>query len=159
MCCSVLQCVAVCCSECVPLLSRSGGLHWKCNGAYTDRRAPEIARFGRSASNGTHCNSLQHTATQCNTLQHTATPCNSDPILQFYRGGVYSAASNVAHCNTLQHTATRCNTMQHTATHCTTLQHTATHCNTLQITATHCNTLQQRPNLAVLQGRGVFSGV
>jgi len=92
--------------------------------------------------NGTHCNTLQHTARHCNTLQHTLQHsasscveiCEPQPFLQ--------RLCTAARCNTLLHTATHCNTLQHTATHCNTLQHTATHCNTLQYTATHCYTLQ-----------------
>ena len=80
---------------------------------YTPNSIPHEKRV----SQGTDCNTLQHTATHCNPLQSTAT-----------RG--------IAR----QHTATHCNTRQHVATYCTALQRTAIHCNILQRTATHCNT-------------------
>jgi len=106
-CCSVLQCVAVCCSFewcdilpwCQPVMSLYASI---------------IIDTHHHTHHPTRHVSGQHTAMRCNALQHTAT-----------------------HCNTLQHTATHCNTLQHTATHCNTLQHTAIHCNTLQHTATH----------------------
>jgi len=85
---------------------------------------------------GTHCNTLRHTAVTCNTLQNTA---NTAII----------ATHCDALCDTLPHTATYCNRMQRTVTHRNTLQHAITHCNTLQRTATlystrqhTCNTLQ-----------------
>ena len=74
VCCSVLQCVAVCCSvwqcvlQCVAVCGSvwlvccgvsSHGHEWQFNGVDTN----------------SHCNTLQHTVTHCNTLQHTATHC------------------------------------------------------------------------------------
>jgi len=110
VCCSVLQCVAVCCSQ-----QRRGA---KCHvrdmtsdALYECDPPSYIVGYDCAC---VHCNILEYTATHCNTLQHTA-----------------------EHCNTLQHTATHCNTLQHTATHCNTLLNTAAHCNTLQHTATH----------------------
>ena len=105
MCCSVLQCVAVCTTS-------------------TSRAANTAATLSLSTGKlpATHCNSLQHTATHCNTLQHTGTHCNS-------------LHHTAAHCNTRQHTAAHYKTLQHTATYCNTLQHTATCCNKLHHTA------------------------
>jgi len=54
---------------------------------------------------------------------------------------VYCTCSTGNLSHTLQHTATRCNTLQHTATHCNTLQHTATHRNILQYTRLQANNL------------------
>jgi len=62
--CSVLNCVAVCCSvlKCEEIFAGlSRGSDDKCLSA-------------------THCNTLQHTATHLDTLQHTATHCNWRPV-------------------------------------------------------------------------------
>ena len=129
MCCSVLQCVAVCCSrsvlQCVAVWHDSGtslGCPWSPTLQHTMK--PHIA---------THCNTLQHNATYCDTLQQIAKHC-------------LTLQNITTHYLTLQHTASCCNILQHTATPFNTLQRTATHCNTpcntLQHTATHCNTLQ-----------------
>ena len=75
LCCSVLQCVAVCCSV----------LQWKW--MLTSLHIPSLTHFPHTCRDPFQ---LQHTATHCNTLQHTAT-----------------------HRNTLQHTATHCNALQH----------------------------------------------
>jgi len=93
--CSVLQCVAVCCS----VLHQSHlSRDWQ-------------TRLMQHTA--THCSTLQHTAihkkltneidaTHCNTLQHTATHCNTQET------------DKRDWCNTLQHTATHCNTLQYT---------------------------------------------
>ena len=138
VCCSGLQCaavcrsflilsqfVAVCCSEAAILLVLRQRLRWYL--------LPHTAT--------SHC--MQHTtATHCNTLLHRAA---------------------THYDNTLQHTTTHCNTLQHTTTHCNTLRcaeaeaaivPAATHgCIALQhTTATHhCNTLQ---HTALCRGRG-----
>jgi len=127
--CSVLQCVAVCCSDVTHSL-----MHLL---AHND-----VSHVWNALQHtATHCNTLQHTATHCNTLHHTTTYCNA---LQY----------TATHC---QHTATHYKTgvswqwyvfisafqcplfFKGDPTHCNTLQRTATHCNTLQHTATHYN--------------------
>ena len=94
--CSVLQCVAVCCSR----ESRATQSHSRGRIAGTPQHAASRCNMQHTT---TYCNTLQHTATYGNTLQHAATCCNM-----------------------LQRTATCCNTLQHAATHCNTLQHTRT---------------------------------
>ena len=82
--CSVLQCVAVCCS--VPSLQHTAT---HCSPTSLDNPPPQQQSNSIQHSVYTHCNTLSiHTATHCNTLQHTAKQC------------------------TLQHTATHCNTLQ-----------------------------------------------
>ena len=61
MCCSVLQCVAVCCSV----------LQHENRNPITRRR--DVPRNLVKIC----CSVLQHAATRCNTLQHTATHCNT----------------------------------------------------------------------------------
>ena len=95
-CCSVLQCVAVCCSV------------WHESWMY-------LVLFFYSLNRGILSFALQHSATQCNEVQHAATHCNN------------SSDIHVIHMETLCHS--HCNTAQHIATHCNTLQHAATHCN------------------------------
>ena len=127
VCCSVLQCVAVCCSvlcvcktQPIPLgltfsnaVSKLKGSNVSVATFYWKETFELWALSFERAFRKWHrkwdwlykvASEIQHTATHCNTLRHTAT-----------------------HCNTLQHTATHCNTLQRTATHCNTLQHTATH--------------------------------
>jgi len=167
--CSVLQCVAVCCSwlQCLQCVAVCCGMLSSCKIAptyiqdksevastYTQHAATQCSTLQNTATHyntlqhtATHCITLQHTATHCNTLQHTATHCIED------KSEVASTFTQhtATHCNTLQHTATHYNTLQHTTTHCNTLQHTAYRTrvklhlrirNTLQRTATHYNTLQ-----------------
>jgi len=86
--CSVLQCVAVCCSVLQALRCTSNQSSEPC----------EMAQYSHPQHTATHCNPLQHTAVHCNTLQYTATHCST---LQH----------TATHCNTLQHTATHCNTL------------------------------------------------
>ena len=66
--CSVLQCVAVCCSEVLV------GWHLQhvCLDCTSNTRQTTQQH---TATHTTHCNTLQHTATHCNTLQHTSTQC------------------------------------------------------------------------------------
>jgi len=132
VCCSVIQCDAVCCMRVKYMYSQHA------REVYV---LPKIL----CAHTVTHCNTLQHAATRCNTLQQTAEDARE----------VHPLPKNIVrtHCNTLQHAATRCNTLQkmhvkcsyspkiscaHTCNTLCTLQHTATHCNTLQHAATHC---------------------
>ena len=112
VCCSMLQYVAVCCSE--------SGL--TCTHTHPRKSMQRTRNWRR------HCNALQHT---CNTLathlQHT---CNTlathlqhaDNLVTLQHTDTphthTSQQVDAAHCNTLQH---NCNTF---ATH---LQHTATH--------------------------------
>ena len=106
MCCSVLQCVAVCCN---------------------------IVTYTRKDSSGNiSCSVLQCVATCCSVLQCVAVCCSVTYSREYSSGNIGRVYNCAKHCNTLQHTATYCRI----ATHCNTLQHTATHCNTLQHTAT-----------------------
>ena len=146
VCCTVLQCVAMCCNTAARRRSRRAAVH--CSTLQQTAKHCNIMQH-----TATHCNALQQTATHCNTLQHTATHCNT---LQHTRPRV-----GIQYCNTLQHTvystATHyvynIATLQHTSilikrksrwkrsnngmakSMYTTLQHTATH------RILHCNTL------------------
>ena len=79
-CCSVMQCDAVCCSvlQCVwcrsfSQMSPIKNVALLClTSIVAKQTSPHIA---------THCNTLQRTATHCNTLQHTATILSHRPIL------------------------------------------------------------------------------
>ena len=165
--CSMLQCVAACCSVpsfallCRLTLTRGEALFTLCRSLCRRLKLLRTPEDDTLQHNATQCNILQHTTSHCNTLQHTTPHCNT---LQH----------TATHCNTLQHTATHCNTLHHIFCtvasaspskiskktplskhestkrgdsrplhiHCNTLQHTAVHCKTLQHTATHYNTLQ-----------------
>jgi len=114
VCCSVLQCVAVCYS--VLSVVQSTSLHpadsFDCILQHTLQHAATHAAAHatqRQFNVGIYCNTLQHTAADmyCNTLQHTAT-----------------------HDNTRQHTASHDKTLHHT-------EHTVTHSNTVQHTLQH----------------------
>ena len=80
-CCSVLQCVAVCCN---------------CN----CRKGGREARGREATLYATHCNTLQRKLT---TLQRTLTSEGGNALYNTLRHAA-------AHCNTLQHTATHYNT-------------------------------------------------
>jgi len=111
VCCSVLQCVAVCCSGCY-ITSREAGTH----------QEESIARVG------TAIESLQHAATYCNTLQHTANTLQyTETHQQRSITHAGTARGDATHCTT--HCNTRCHTLQHAATHCNTLHHTTIYCN------------------------------
>ena len=120
----------------------------------------------RTASNSTHCNTLQHTAKSYFVRQHTFFAQAPLLLLQHIATRCNALQHTASHCITRQHTATHCNTLQHTAKgylaqhhtyrtrvpllllqyspiNSNTLPHTATHCNTLQHTATHGNILQR----------------
>jgi len=60
MCCSVLQCVTVCCRVSLQHTRTLGD-------PFTDD-----SHAAKTAA-ATHCNTLQHTATYCNSVQHTRT--------------------------------------------------------------------------------------
>jgi len=60
-CCSVLQCVAVCCDT-----QHLEPLHTR-----THTKAPRTYAYTQQHTFGIHCNTLQQTAAHCNTLQHT----------------------------------------------------------------------------------------
>jgi len=149
LCCSVLQCVAVCCNS-APFHANTHSL--------TSVRANS---FAETTTLSVGDNILQHTAIHYNALHHTSTNCNSTTPC----------------CSTLHHTTTHCYTLRHT--HCRTHSHahtwaaslrwppthrktgkntaqlrglaslpllircdtSAIHCNTLHHTATHCNKL------------------
>ena len=80
VCCSVLQCVAVCCSvlQCVVvclLRKMTCDLMHPMGLHHPARHALHSTHIYLIA----HFNTLQHTATRCNTLQHAATHCNTLP--------------------------------------------------------------------------------
>jgi len=124
VCCSVLQCVAMCGSvlPCVTVC---------CDTLYC------------GAVMASHCNILQHTAAHCSTLQHTATHCNT----------LENTATQFTHTFRLQYVAVFCHKLCvatnldsfhtvdtvpihyvhiHTYTHFP--PHAATYCNILQHT-------------------------
>ena len=157
VCCSGLQCaavcrsflilsqfVAVCCSEAAILLVLRQRLRWYL--------LPHTATSHcMQHTTATHCNTLLHRAAThyCNTLQHTTTHCNTLRCAEAEAAIVPAATHG---CIALQHTTAthHCNTLQHTALcrgrggGCIALQYTIyIHCcNTLQHTTTHHNTLQ-----------------
>ena len=141
MCCSVLQCVAVC-----GILSILGGVAGVARHNYVRHG------WGRYAT-ATHCNTLQRTATHCNAPQHTATrQVVRDPFFLDMDGysslgvttgildddGYQSAAvgnSCVSALGVELDTSPFCLALLRRL-----LVHTTTHCNTLQYSAVHCNT-------------------
>jgi len=98
VCCSVLHCVALCCSELQQALLRAS--HIK-----------KIVSLFECCESDTHCNT--HCNTLCNThcYTHCTTHCNTHCITR---------------CNTHCHTHCNTHTATHTAIH--TATHTATHC-------------------------------
>ena len=141
VCCSRLQCVAVCFGE-GSILNHHLAERERARACVRAReRKRQTERQRERGNEGEQsCNTLQHTATHlqhtCSTLQHT---CNTlathlqhaADIPGVRRNGsvVRRCIKGKLHSKILQHT---CNILQHT---CNTL---ATHCNTL---ATRCNTL------------------
>jgi len=122
VCCSVLQCVAVCwprwTSKRNPVLSKPFAL----NPCPTPRDI-------------TIRNTLQHTVAHCSTLQCTLTnsKCLAESEYQnLARDCMHILPTHITF-QTTQHTATDC-ILTH-ATQCNTTQHTATYCNLLQHTA------------------------
>jgi len=126
--CSVLQCVALCCTcgvlqclECVPSSWHSCVSEYGCSRG----TARELLNVLKS-----HCNMLQHAATHWHTLQHAATSCNKQArVVQQEHCSTFSKVTATLWktlCNTRQHTATHSNTRQHMATHGSTRQHTTT---------------------------------
>ena len=121
MCCSVLQCVAVCCSVLLQCIAVYCSLFiWR---VYMQHVLQCVA-VCCSVLQVVHITSLQHTATHSNTQQHTAT-----------------------HSSTPQHTATHSSTQQHTATKINESRYgsyTHTHTHTLvhahSLTLTHTRT-------------------
>jgi len=91
---SVLQCVSVCCRECMSV----------CAKVHVRGTQYGLTCFERD------CNTLQHTATHCSTLQHIATHTI------FHRGTQCGLTCFERDCKTLQHTATH--TMLNRGTHC-----------------------------------------
>jgi len=130
VCCSVLQCVAVCCK----------------NFAVCCRYVAVCCILSLSSP---PMSGQQHTATHCSTLHHTATHATHRITLQSTATDLVDILVNhvkpATNCNKLQHTAAYCNILQHTLLVSlllmSGLQYTAIHCNTLQQTATDCITL------------------
>jgi len=108
VCCSVLQCVAVCCSVLAI--------------------ADDATKRLRQAIGGIHCHMpLQHTETHCNTLQHTATHCNTlhthcnapaiaDNATKRLREAIVGVLHSVAVCcSVLYRVAVCCSMLQYVA--------------------------------------------
>jgi len=120
VCCSVLQCVAVCCS----VSSRYRIMRVERYRAILAEILEIFVEFiGKDTGVRLFCKNIGlfrrcTDSTNCRLLWREKT-CNK---------GVFDAMS-APMCSALQHTATQ---QQYTATHCNTLQHIATHCNTLQ---------------------------
>ena len=133
VCCSVMQCVAVC---------------------ERPTRAPAFCAclFRMVICQRKCCNTLQHSVARCNALQRTATHCNTlqHDATHFEIAVLTPVLNSMMRSNTLQHTAdaaARCSTLcssstdasvefddeeHHTAPHCS---HIASHCGTLQHTS------------------------
>ena len=166
MCCSVLQCVALCCSDmtqnhvqfifkklhvCCSVLQHIPAC---CTVSCSVLQCVAVCRSKLQCA-APCCSVLQwnssespaddsEAATRCNMLQHAATH------MEFLEKESQVIRSHVTaiHCNIMQYTATCCNTLQHTAT----LQHAATYCSTLQHTATCCGTLQHAATCCNING-------
>jgi len=162
MCCSVLQCVELCCTAA------------HCN-------TQQINCWRKRAYRNICCCVLQCVAVCCALTEigcknirchvvecirlfdtlHLAFPrkwkwkcgCGKCPPSEFREllmcMGSVTILSATTHCNILQHAATYCSTLQHTATRCNThirgvctILLAGKHCNILQQTATHCNALR-----------------
>ena len=89
-CCSVLQCVAVCCS-----------VSWR----------PNFKAMRAGQDTATSCNTLQQAATPCNQLERTATSCNA--LQHAAKHCNTQQQQDSTHCNVLQHT------VKHDALQCT----------------------------------------
>ena len=110
--CSVLQCVAVCCSA--PHRERN-------------LRAYYVEGMCCSVCNTKRCDDDDATTKEPYISTKEPYILAKEPYISA-KSPVFS--QNAAAMMTLQHTATHCNALQHTAIHCNTLQYTATHCNT-----------------------------
>jgi len=132
MCCSVLQCVAVCCKRPGSL----GSLRITAIQYMYKRFDWYLFVWWLKETTYRDCNTLQRTATHCHTLHDTSTQCNMQQCGSALQHSTAHCIQVASQCNALQHTATHCNTLQRNTTHCNALQHTATHCNTLQHNAT-----------------------
>jgi len=111
MCCSVLQCVAVCCSALMIYIAKESCLR--------------IFIYFLALSATHICGTPQHTATKdvcCSVLQSVAECCGLTcyilPHVSFYLR--HSRAAT--HCNSLQHTTTPCKILQRAAVYCNILQ-------------------------------------
>ena len=104
--CSVLQCVAVCCS----VMQKS---------AHDTRHSLKLTSLQFA---------LQCVAVCCSVLQCVSVCCS---VLQCVAEiGTRQVTFANANFSRLQQSTSHCSTVQHTAAHCNTLQHTATHYNT-----------------------------
>ena len=118
VCCSVLQCVAVCCSELFSPRHRFTGQHSQTVSSSLWRLNWVVSWLLRRSTGLTaHCNAPQHTPT----LQHAAT--NTSPTS--HRSDItplrhHTAALTVAVLMIWVVVATRCITLQYTATRCNT---------------------------------------
>jgi len=152
VCCSVLQCVAVCCM----IYTRSDSTYTGAS-AVLQHTAAHCSTLQHTAA---HCNTLQHTATHRNTVQHTATQCREASAAAEPAMGTHACLCAV-HCSVLQRVAacSACcsSVLQCVAVCCTVLQRVRVHAyhtpcgavaevaaaktgKTLQHTGIHCNT-------------------
>jgi len=109
VCCSMLQCIASCCSSC--LLARSQR-PLPCRGVCVAVRCSALQCVACSQGAKNPSFTTGWAAACCSVLQRL--PVCEEPATAALLRCVYSA--------TLQLTATQCNTERHTATHCNTLQ-------------------------------------
>ena len=157
VCCSVLQCVVVCCSA-----LQSSGLHihmeaiqWRLSKKCIEIRDGDLEN--RRTSQRHACVSQRNEDMDATKLRHQHYTSKTGSSLMHAFAGWHDSFMCAVTCDMIHPcVSNRCsrrravfagsfddfNTLQHTASHCNTLQRTATHCNTLQHTATHCNTLQ-----------------
>jgi len=147
VCCSVLQCVAVCCSvtwsvlQCVAVCCSvlQCVAEWL-ESAWLDNHYQKTIKSSVLQCVAVCCSELQCVAVCCGVLQ-------SDAATQ-------KRLSSQADSKTLQHTATHCITLQQSGK-CA-LQHTATHCkycNTLHFMSSHLVSTLHRLQCAMWKGR------
>ena len=120
LCCSVLQCVAVCYSV---LQCYYNNLH-----TFSFFHISRVICMSESVL----CHSvLQCVAVCCGVLQCIAV-CWGHMLNVYTLSLSFTSVVSYGFIRTLQLTVTHCNSLQFTAGHYNTLHHTATHCNTLQ---------------------------
>ena len=122
----MLQCGAVCCSwlQCVAVCFRGGvtvsypthtrtmtHIQKRGGGGFDLSHLPVTCKI-RDFVTATHCDMLQHTKIHCNKLQRTATQDEA-----FYKPWpLEHSVTHVTCCSTLQHTRIYCITLQHSST-------------------------------------------
>jgi len=150
-CCSVLQCAVVCRGvlRCVAVCCKNINtrMPYALSRAHTRvSHTLAYAHLGKVIKRVTYSQSRTHTHTHTCTHTHTLDTIS----LTHKHTRVGKVVKRLQRCNSLQQlTATDIDislfsiqALSQTLYLCNTLQHTASHCNTLQHTATYCNTLQ-----------------